>query len=685
MTATEEAPATGGADLQYHAQDTVETGMTQEEEQATTEEQAEQAAAKKRDNDRSSLHSAFPRHVGYISTLFSLGNIALQIFSHLSTSATFLSSIPYERGSPGMGVGAPAENATGPHNNTNSSSASLCLQDRYGFDAWWEERGKDEFFQYAQTCGPNIIVDSSGASVFDCLRADYGYNSTEACLDCFLLPIQCVMSSCLGTCLAMGVESVECVGCLIENDCDGPFEECTGVSAGLEDWEPPSPEEGSGSNGGGGDGVRSRLLQDGQESGQESTQLYEVYSISFVDSIRDAANGGAWYLVVILVCLSGIWPYLKNVIMLIAWFVPMTSSRRSSMLQWLTRLAKWSLVDVFVIVVICTGVKIDQEVAGGFRFVLVGEPRVGIITFCLAALWDLSQGEWMRTKHFELMHQEQEHLGENAHHDKEALVSRACSPETSKSSLLDQVRYRDSSRGCSSFGKSLYAFVVATQIAFISAVIATLCITFTIDGFPESSSGQDQFQYTAVTVATSLLYNFGTVSPGGTTAFVGSVFMVVVYLAMCIILPLLCCLLMASSSFLHGGIINKNPRRLRRYFSTVDILGGFSCLDVWLLAFVLCAIEFNDLMAGALKEIAGDMCEESGLCISLSSTIEIGVYLSIPAVLMGWIVEASFTYMEAYFVHPSEMFAPWNWLFGLRLWTTPTAQCDEVPESALEQ
>ena len=641
-------------------QDTLENGMTEEEAQAvhTSTGALEHAPApKSHANDRRrSLHSAFPRHVGYISTFFSLGNIALQVFSHLSTSATFLSSIPYERGSPGMGS-TPGGNAGATRNSTDSSSAPSCLQDRDGLDAWWEERGKNEFFDYAQTCGPTIIVVPDGTAMFDCLRADYGYNSTDACLDCFLLPIQCVVSSCLGTCLAMGVESAECVDCLIENNCDGPFEACSGVSAGLEDWSPPA------------DGIRVRLLQNGRESGEESTQLYEVYSISFVDSIRDAAKGGAWYLVVILVCLSGIWPYLKNVIMLIAWFVPMTLSRRSSLLQWLTRLAKWSLVDVFVIVIICTGVKIDQELAGGFRFVLVGEPRVGIITFCLAALWDLSQGEWMRTKHFELMHQ-QEQLGEDGEHEKEELVSTDLCPEK-ESPLLDQVRYRDSSRGCSSFGKALYGFVSLAQISFIAAVIATICITFTVSGFPEASSGQDYFQYTAVTVATSLLYNFGTISPGGTTAFVGSVFMVIVYLAMCIFLPLLCCILMASSSLLPGGIINKTPQRLRNYFSTVDILGGFSCLDVWLLAFVLCAIEFNNLMAGALKEIAGDMCENTGMCISLSSTIELGVYLSIPAVLLGWIIEASFTYMEAYFVHPSEMFSPWNWLFGLRLWTIP--------------
>jgi hypothetical protein len=139
---------------------------------------------------------------------------------------------------------------------------------------------------------------------------------------------------------------------------------------------------------------------------------------------------------------------------------------------------------------------------------------------------------------------------------------------------------------------------------------------------------------------------------------------------------------MASTSLLPSRIINKKPKRLRRIFTSVDILGGFSCLDVWLLAFILCALEFNHLMEAALKEIIGDRCEQMGLCISLSSTIEVGVYLSIPAVLCGWIVEANFTYLEAYFVHPSEMFSPWEWLFGRRLWTkdVPAASASDATE-----
>ena len=633
-------------------------------------------------NKRSSLQSAFPR-AGYASLLFSLGNVGLQIFSHLSVSATFLSSVPRQTETPAAGGGGWGVSDPNADNGGDSGGVTATCRDMTDttndpFVPWWNTVGSDQFFSYAQNCGPKVILESEDAYL-QCIRDEpYNYAGSDECLNCFTLPVGCIMEHCLGMCLASGVESVGCIECLVENDCAGPFEDCAGVSVDLSVPEDPDADAGR---------LRRRRLErslqeGGGDEGGGSTQLYEVYSISFVDSVRDAANGGAYVLVVFLVALSGIWPYLKNVIMMVAWFVPMTTRRRGKILQWLTRFAKWSLVDVFVVVIICAGVRIDKGMGpdGDFRLVLVGEPRVGIITFCIAAMWDLSQGEWMRTKHFEMMHRTTASAATAA-----AAVSGAASgaaavvPSSSSSSppvpdprppLLRQVRYRNGKRGCSAAGRALYAFVVLAQLALLGAIFAVLCVTFTLGGFPPDSPGTNVYEYTAVTVATSLLSNYGTVSPGGTTAFVGTIFVVVVYLMMCLILPLLQCLLMSTASLVPAGVLGLGqPRRMRSLFTAVDISGGFSCLDVFLLAFILCAIEFNSLMESALNEIVGDLCERGGMCLSLSSTIEIGVLLSIPAVVLGWIVEANFSYLEAYFVHPSEMFPPWNWFFGLPWWT----------------
>jgi uncharacterized paraquat-inducible protein A len=51
---------------------------------------------------------------------------------------------------------------------------------------------------------------------------------------------------------------------------------------------------------------------------------------------------------------SGVWPYSKQVITLALWFLPpriVSVSRRGSIFLWLDALAKWSMVDVFVMIV----------------------------------------------------------------------------------------------------------------------------------------------------------------------------------------------------------------------------------------------------------------------------------------------------------------------------------------------
>ena len=51
---------------------------------------------------------------------------------------------------------------------------------------------------------------------------------------------------------------------------------------------------------------------------------YNVYNLTFVDSVNDAWNGDAKLLAVIVVLFSGIWPYLKNIMLVIIWYVQFT-------------------------------------------------------------------------------------------------------------------------------------------------------------------------------------------------------------------------------------------------------------------------------------------------------------------------------------------------------------------------
>jgi hypothetical protein len=59
-------------------------------------------------------------------------------------------------------------------------------------------------------------------------------------------------------------------------------------------------------------------------------------------------------LAILILLVSGVWPYAKQLTTLALWFLPPTRvsiSRRGTMLSWLDFLAKWSMVDIFVIII----------------------------------------------------------------------------------------------------------------------------------------------------------------------------------------------------------------------------------------------------------------------------------------------------------------------------------------------
>jgi uncharacterized paraquat-inducible protein A len=73
---------------------------------------------------------------------------------------------------------------------------------------------------------------------------------------------------------------------------------------------------------------------------------------------------GARELAVIIFLLSFAWPYTKQLITLGLWFAPPTMvsvSRRGSIFLWLDALAKWSMIDVFVLVLTIVSFRVSVQ------------------------------------------------------------------------------------------------------------------------------------------------------------------------------------------------------------------------------------------------------------------------------------------------------------------------------------
>ncbi|KAG7360134.1 paraquat-inducible protein A domain containing protein [Nitzschia inconspicua] len=86
----------------------------------------------------------------------------------------------------------------------------------------------------------------------------------------------------------------------------------------------------------------------------ESFTLQNLFEFSIARSTVDIWNAGGRALAILIFLFSGVWPYTKLIMTFVLWFMPPTSvrvNRRGSILLWLDWLAKWSMIDIFVLVI----------------------------------------------------------------------------------------------------------------------------------------------------------------------------------------------------------------------------------------------------------------------------------------------------------------------------------------------
>lgn len=86
----------------------------------------------------------------------------------------------------------------------------------------------------------------------------------------------------------------------------------------------------------------------------QTLEIEEFYQFSLASSTLEIWEAGGKELAILILIFSGIWPYTKQLITLTLWFLPTSRcsiSRRGSILLWLDTLAKWSIVDIFTLIV----------------------------------------------------------------------------------------------------------------------------------------------------------------------------------------------------------------------------------------------------------------------------------------------------------------------------------------------
>jgi len=121
----------------------------------------------------------------------------------------------------------------------------------------------------------------------------------------------------------------------------------------------------------------------------ESVQVDQFFEFSMAKSTIDIWRSGGKELALIILVFSGIWPYTKQLITLALWFTPTSLvpiSRRGSILLWLDWMAKWSMIDIFVLIICLAAFRVSVNSPSDLTLLPVGFYSLDLL---VVPLWGL--------------------------------------------------------------------------------------------------------------------------------------------------------------------------------------------------------------------------------------------------------------------------------------------------------
>ncbi len=530
---------------------------------------------------KKSINDYYGHKIGFFQTLSLVLNALLMVYAQVGQSGIVLSSLNPNPTIPGF-----------QDTSNNSTAEGVC--NGQDLEIYKQKGGNASLPAQVDYCtrsynGGCIL---NGTCIELCFQDLYGYSSN--CTTCIQpMPLCGISSGCALYCIVDGTASA-CVECL--RPCIDDFHSCTGLPAEefavenqtvLNDDLDTATMSVAATGASALDGTANLVTSsadDNQCNNFDSSDVeswYTVYNLTYGKSIADAWSGGAKFLAIVIVLFSGIWPYVKNIILVVVWYMPMTIEMQTSILLWLSRLSKYTLVDVFAVIGVLVGVQLQLNL-GGVEVITRAEPRFGIIAFFLATLWEFIQIELIKFMHERKVFGEEE---ENSQRGGERLFfARLWIPVLM---LLATI--------------SLYVVGAMSEFIYI-----------------ESSNGSGGIclkSYNLVTVGNALVNELsltGNMSPGQTW------FLYLVYVLLILAFPVLTHTMQIA--FLVARSKSETLKKLIKWASAISC---FASVEVLLIGVFAVESKFEEF----IKSIAGD---ENTDLIDIKSGLGSGFYILIP-------------------------------------------------------
>jgi len=325
--------------------------------------------------------------------------------------------------------------------------------------------------------------------------------------------------------------------------------------------------------------------------------LDNFQSISVIESARALLESGGYFLAILIIALSIMWPYFKLLGMMVAWFIPtkfINIHTRGKIIKRLDQLGKWSLVELyfllFVIISFDLGVSSPENTflpEGFYVLQLLIIPEFSIYCFCTALVVSLATSNVQMVFHEKIERQ---------------IYAVTRTPQKADEFHIALGDFVFAVNGGTQTAKiTFFGSVVLAVVLFISIILTFVFASLT--AFTTEIVGLArlvlELEGKSNTADYSVFSFFGIIFARGESTL-GTLYLGVFFGLTILIIPVL-----QSMLLMYMSLARFSLARAQKMYELNELLSAWCCIEVFILGVGVTVLEVGMISGGLI----GDACE----------------------------------------------------------------------------
>lgn len=393
--------------------------------------------------------------------------------------------------------------------------------------------------------------------------------------------------------------------------------------------------------------------------GGQMIRINDFFTFSMAKSTMDMWEAGAKELAIIILIFSGIWPYTKQLLTLALWCLPpsvIPVHLRGSVLLWLDKLAKWSMLDIFMLVISLVAFRATMENPDwGFlpdvfySVELLVVPLWGLYANMIAQLISQVSSHWIIYYHrtvLKLTKERRDIVNGELSITRQEREEMESIKESTRKHLFYSVESGEKYMTTSQSSVTVLSITICTFILFILGCVLP---SFELDILGLVGIAINVGNDGAATVQHSLFSMIDVIMEqaeylGNASDYIGLLSLCILFILTAFIVPILQCTLLAFIWF-----IPVNLKALKRSLYFVEILEAWQYAEVYLLTVCVATLNLGEVSTYMINEYCGSLDYlfqfavqyeildvEDGQCFYVDPAIKQGFYVLLVACVMLW-------------------------------------------------